>query len=243
MNYEVYKQIRPALVIAIRNVMVNGNPLVPTQFSGFITVRMLDTNEIIDYVKWCNPLLGDTGYGVISIPVPKRDCVSIGFDLRKKPYVTGMLTYCQALKVTLDDQKVFDVEINDPRLKINPGELMLRGSNLSDILFANDGSTTFRLNDTLQDSDPNNLVIKIGADRSITITNAGPVTVTSTGTVQVTANEVDIVSDNINLGNGAGKSPVLRVSDIVGMSVLGTPGPSILPVVFTGTGSATTKSN
>jgi hypothetical protein len=243
--YNMYKSIRPAIVTGIKNIKVNGKDT--GRFSGFIQVRTLDTNELLDWVKWQNPLLGNTGYGVVTVPVVNQDCVTIGFDFRKRAYVLGMLTYNQALKTISDDTTEFNGESTDPRLAIKPGELMLRGSNKSSILFANDGSTSFKLDDTKADSDPTNTVIKIDSGRNITITNSNAVSVqcnsaevTATSNVNVSASSVNIDSGNINLGIGG--SPVLRVADVPFMTVLGTPGATPLPVVLAGPGSLTTKS-
>lgn len=209
-NFKLGKHIRPAVVTGVKNILVNNSD--SGIFSGFVAVRMLDTNDSIDWVKWTNPLMGASGYGIATTP-EIDDTVVVGFDLRLRAYVVGMLTYNQILKSILD-QSQFPGEDKDVRLKLKSGELLIRGKTKSSILFRNDGTTIFMLDDTKDESDSSNLIIAFDKDQNVTIKNANNVDVTAKKIIG-TADEVDVVSDNINLGKGLVKSPIVRNTDIV----------------------------
>lgn len=194
-------------------------------FSGFVSIRLLSTNDRIEWAKWTNPLIGD-GYGVVTTPV-EDDVVIVGFDFRNRCFIVGMLTYAQMSKPILEDQVPYEGEENDPRLKVKQGELLLRGKNKSSIHFKNDGSTVFKLNDEKEDSDINNVVIKIDANRNITILNANDISVDCKNASvvceeksQVTAQEafveadkVEVKSNDIQLGKDGDLAPSIRDVD------------------------------
>jgi len=201
-------------------------------FSGFVSVQLLNSNVSFNCVRWCNPLMGARGYGIVVFP-ERGDTVLIGFDALNRPYVRGMMLYAQAMKSdfsTVDyggGGGAFDSEKEDVRLTINPGEMMIRGNNKTSLHFRNDGSTALKLDDTVGDTET--LVVSIDANKNLTVTGSKNVSVTASGDIgltsqgktfikaseaEVQANKVVVKSDDITLGTGAAQA-IIRTTDRV----------------------------
>lgn len=219
----IFGRKHKALVTGIKNILDDaGNDT--GFFSGYISVRLLSTNDTLEWVKWTNPLIGQD-YGVITIPVPNQDVVMVAFDLRNKAYTEGMTTYPQATRI-IGDLAARTGELQDKRLKIQPGELLLRGRNKASIYFKNDGTVTLMADDT----NANGVKIVLDQNNNITVTNGQTVAVSckdatlncsdnavvnATNKAQVTAAEIDVISGNVQLGNGPVKAPIIRSIDPV----------------------------
>lgn len=186
-------------------------------YSGFVSVRVLTVNLSFDWVRWTNPLMGQTQqYGIVSCPCV-NDTVFIDFDPRGWVFVCGKITYMQGVKPNgfLQDFGVLNqplppagalpVEADDFRLQLEEGEVLVRGPNQQSSHYRSDGSIVLKINDTIDDSDT--LIFKLDSSKNVTISGAGK--------VQITANEADIISDNINLGAGMIKAPIIRNTDQV----------------------------
>jgi hypothetical protein len=108
-----------------------------------------------------------------------------------------------------------------------PGEVLIRGKSKSSVLFKNDGTTIFKLDDDKEETDPDNTIIKIESNGDITISNANNVTTNCKNATinaedrtdinctdaKVTATTVEIESDNITLGKTGSLAPIIRDTD------------------------------
>jgi len=203
--FKVMQKLRPVLITVVKNIVINGQDT--GVFSGFVTVQALDSGETIDYVKYTNSSLGNDVAGISYIPVAGRDCAVVGFDFRNRAYIVGMAKFDQLVKASFEETKAGPNELTDTRFKMRQGELRIRGPLKSSFYFKLDGSVVFMQDDTKEETDSSNLVVKFDQSQNVTIKNAN--------VVSVDAQEVDVISGNVNLGNGVVKSPIVRNTDVV----------------------------
>lgn len=223
----IYGRSQPAIIENVKFIKdEQGNDT--EIFSGFVSVRLMSTNDRIEWVRWSNALMSDSGYGIVTVPCEK-DCVTIAFGMRNEAYVTGKYLFNQLVKSNLDINAFYGDEKTDVRLKVKKGELLVRGKSKSSIHFKNDGTTVFKLNDEKEETDSENLVIKIDAQRNITILQGNKIsvtcvdaTLTASGNTEVTAktaslkaDTVNVESNDIHLGKSGSEAPVIRSIDKV----------------------------
>lgn len=203
----IYGRKQPALVMGVKYLTDDKGE--SKYFSGFISVKLLGSQqETLNWVKWTNPVMG-INYGVISLPIPGQDVVLVGWDLNKMAYVERMLSRDQFMR-GVGQTTARKNEQEDKRLLILPGELLLRGNSKSSIYFKNDGSTVISVDDTKTDV----LTITIDQSNNVTVANANKVSVQAKD-VNVKADTVEIDSGNISLGDGTPKEPIIRNIDKV----------------------------
>jgi hypothetical protein len=99
-----------------------------------------------------------------------------------------------------------------PLIETQPGEPYMRSVSGSSIHIDKDGNTTFRLDDSKADNDASNVVIKISANRNVTVTNPKDCSIIMTGneTKQIggdssttVTGDVKIDGDTIDLNSGS----------------------------------------
>jgi len=212
---DIYSQRHLAVITAVHFLAGQSNDV--NIFSGFVAVHIVTMNLDLDWVRWSNPLMGQTKqYGVLSCPC-EDDTVYVEFDPRGYAHVTAKMTFLQAIKPNgvLQDYGVlnnqseditdFTPEADDFRLQIQKGEVLVRGSQQQSAHFRADGSIVLKIDDTKKDADT--FFLQIDANKNVTITGAAKVSVTAT--------EVDMVAPTVDLGNGSTKAALIRSTDPV----------------------------
>jgi len=139
-----------------------------------------------------------------------------GFAKVKKPIgvVVGFVNQGQGLILSYlpaDLRRYFSEKggtIEKPFRKIKPGEPYVRGKSRSSILMQQDGTTTFRLDDSLQDGDANQLIIRIDSSRNVSIINANQVTANAKNFSITGAEQISLSGDEVLVGSDASKKLV-----------------------------------